>query len=72
MNFVLVVSFSILPLFISPVLCYTFFGIIEINWQTGVKNLIIFGSAGSLDSKATDGRYPVINLIIQKDRSCFI
>ena len=33
--------------------------IIEINWQTGIKNLIIFGSAGSLDSKATDGRYVI-------------
>jgi len=33
--------------------------IIEINWQTGIKNLIIFGSAGSLDSKATDGRFVI-------------
>ena len=33
--------------------------IIEISWQTGIKNLIIFGSAGSLDNEATDGRYVI-------------
>ena len=33
--------------------------IIEMQWQTGIKNLIIFGSAGALDSKATNGRYVI-------------
>ena len=33
--------------------------IIEISWQTGIKNLIIFGSAGSLDNEATDGKYVI-------------
>ena len=31
--------------------------IIEMEWQTGVKNLIIFGSCGALDSEATNGKY---------------
>lgn len=31
--------------------------IIEMQWQTGVKSLIIFGSCGGLDSEATDGKY---------------
>ena len=30
--------------------------IIEMQWQTGVKNLIIFGSCGALDSEATEGK----------------
>lgn len=33
--------------------------IIEISWQTGIKNLIIFGSAGSLDNEATEGKYVI-------------
>ena len=33
--------------------------IIEMQWQTGVKNLIIFGSCGALDSEATNGKYIV-------------
>lgn len=33
--------------------------IIEISWQTGIKNLIVFGSAGSLDNEATDGKYVI-------------
>ena len=31
--------------------------IIEMQWQTGIKNLIIFGSCGALDSEATNGKY---------------
>lgn len=31
--------------------------IIEMQWQTGVKNLIIFGSCGVLDSDAVKGKY---------------
>ena len=31
--------------------------IIEVQWQTGIKNLIISGSCGALDSEATDGKY---------------
>ncbi len=33
--------------------------IIEMQWQTGIKNLIIFGSAGALDNEATCGRYVI-------------
>lgn len=33
--------------------------IIEIQWQTGINKLIIFGSAGSLDNEATDGKYVI-------------
>ena len=33
--------------------------IIEMEWQTGVKSLIIFGSCGALDSEATKGKYIV-------------
>ena len=33
--------------------------IIEMEWQTGVQSLIIFGSCGALDSKATNGKYIV-------------
>ena len=33
--------------------------IIEMEWQTGVKSLIIFGSCGALDSEATNGKYIV-------------
>ena len=35
--------------------------IIEMQWQTGIKNLIIFGSCGALDSQATDGKYIIPN-----------
>ena len=31
--------------------------IIAVQWQTGIKNLIISGSCGALDSRATDGKY---------------
>ena len=31
--------------------------IIEMQWQTGIKNLIIFGSCGALDGEATNGKY---------------
>ena len=31
--------------------------IIEMEWQTGVKNFIIFGSCGALDSETTNGKY---------------
>ncbi len=31
--------------------------IIEMQWQTGIKNLIIFGSCGALDGEATSGKY---------------
>lgn len=31
--------------------------IIEMQWQTGVKKLIIFGSCGALDSASTTGKY---------------
>lgn len=31
--------------------------LIETQWQTGVKNLIIFGSCGALDSEAAKGKY---------------
>ena len=33
--------------------------VIEMQWQTGVRKLIIFGSAGSLDSDSTTGKYVV-------------
>lgn len=33
--------------------------IIEAHWQTGFQKLIVFGSAGALDSKATDGKYVI-------------
>ncbi len=33
--------------------------IIEVQWQTGVSSLVIFGSAGSLDSEATTGKYVI-------------
>lgn len=33
--------------------------IIEVGWQTGIKRLIIFGSAGALDSAATTGKYVI-------------
>ena len=33
--------------------------IIEMQWQTGIRNLIIFGSCGALDSEATNGKYIV-------------
>lgn len=31
--------------------------LIEMQWQTGINKLIVFGSAGALDSKATTGKY---------------
>lgn len=31
--------------------------IIEVQWQTGIKRLITFGSCGALDSQKTQGRY---------------
>ncbi len=31
--------------------------IIEMQWQTGVKNIIMTGSAGALDSEATTGKF---------------
>ena len=37
--------------------CLAGIDIIEMQWQTGVKNLIIFGSCGALDSEATNGKY---------------
>ena len=33
--------------------------IIEAQWQTGFRKLIIFGSAGALDSEATNGKYVI-------------
>lgn len=39
--------------------CLAGIDIIEMQWQTGVKNMIIFGSCGALDSEATDGKYIV-------------
>ena len=33
--------------------------VIESNWLTGAENYIMFGSAGSLDSVATAGRYVI-------------
>ena len=30
---------------------------IEVNWLTGAKNFIMFGSCGSLDSEATKGKF---------------
>ena len=46
--------------YLSPIgscLAGTF--IIEAQWQTGFQKLIIFGSAGALDSEATDGKYVI-------------
>ena len=37
--------------------CLAGIDIIEMQWQTGVKNLIIFGSCGALDGEATNGKY---------------
>lgn len=31
--------------------------IIEMQWQTGINKLIVFGSCGALDSEATKGKY---------------
>ena len=33
--------------------------IIELQWQTGFKKLVMFGSAGALDSKATKGKFVI-------------
>lgn len=33
--------------------------IIEAQWQTGFQKLIVFGSAGALDSEATNGKYVI-------------
>ena len=33
--------------------------VIEVNWKTGAWKFILFGSAGSLDKKATTGRYVI-------------
>ncbi len=33
--------------------------IIELQWQTGFKRLIMFGSAGALDSKAVKGKFVI-------------
>lgn len=33
--------------------------IIEVQWQTGIQKLILFGSAGSLDQQATTGKYVI-------------
>ena len=33
--------------------------VIELNWLTGAKKFVMFGSAGSLNRAATDGRYVV-------------
>ena len=33
--------------------------IIEIEWLTGIKKLIMFGSAGSLDNEVTKGKYVI-------------
>ncbi len=32
---------------------------IEMQWQTGIKKLIVFGSAGALDNESTKGRYVI-------------
>ena len=37
--------------------CLAGHDIIETQWQTGIKNLIIFGSCGALDGEATSGKY---------------
>lgn len=37
--------------------CLAGIDIIEMQWQTGVKNLIIFGSCGALDSETINGKY---------------
>lgn len=37
--------------------CLAGIDIIDMQWQTGVKNLIIFGSCGALDSEVTNGKY---------------
>ena len=33
--------------------------VIDINWLTGANKFIMFGSAGSLDSNATDGKFVI-------------
>ena len=33
--------------------------VVELNWLTGAKKFIMFGSAGSLSRAATDGRYVI-------------
>lgn len=37
--------------------CLAGHNMISMQWQTGIKNLIIFGSCGALDSEATNGKY---------------
>lgn len=39
--------------------CLAGIDIIEAQWQTGIKKLIVFGSAGALDSEATNGKYVI-------------
>ncbi len=31
--------------------------LIEVQWQTGIKRLVVFGSCGALDSEAVNGKY---------------
>ena len=46
--------------YLSPIgSCVAGTFIIEAQWQTGFQKLIIFGSAGALDSEATDGKYVI-------------
>ena len=46
--------------YLSPIgACLAGTDIIEIQWQTGFKNIIMFGSAGSLDNEATKGKYVI-------------
>ena len=44
--------------YLSPIgACMSGNQIIEIQWITGIRKLIMFGSCGTLDSKATEGKY---------------
>lgn len=39
--------------------CLAGIDVIEMQWQTGIDKLILFGSAGSLKSDATQGKYVI-------------
>ena len=46
--------------YMSPIgSCQAGNALIEVLWQTGIKKLIIFGSAGALDSEVTNGKFVI-------------
>ncbi len=41
--------------------------VIDANWLTGADKFIMFGSAGSLDSNATDGKFVIPTAAYRED-----